>query len=125
MHHLNLSLVPAQPIREINESSIFNPNKVIACSNYNINLEMIMMKIFSIALLSLTLCVNVFAQGNSANAPGKQKGPGQSAKELAPGQEKGAGQSAKQLAPGQQNKGSMMPMNTDGGIKKGGHGKGK
>lgn len=83
------------------------------------------MKIFSFIPLSLMVCMNVFAQGNSVNAPGKHKGPGQSAKQLAPGQEKGVGQSAKPLAPGQQNKGAMMPMNPEGGIKKGNQGRSK
>jgi hypothetical protein len=94
----------------------------------------------SFTLLSLMLCINVYAQGNSANVPGKQKGPGQSAKQFAPGQEKGAGQSAKQFAPGQekgagqsakpfapgqQNKNGITPMNADGQGNKGNHGKGK
>ena len=79
----------------------------------------------SFMLLSLMLCINSYAQGNSANAPGKQKGSGQPAKQFAPGQEKGAGQSAKPLAPGQQNKNNIMPMNSDGQANKGNHGKGK
>lgn len=79
----------------------------------------------SFTLLSLMLCINVYAQGNSANAPGKQKGAGQSAKQFAPGQEKGTGQSAKPLAPGQQNKNDIMPMNADGKANKGNHGKSK
>ncbi len=56
-----------------------------------------------IGILAAIPCI-AFAQGNSANAPGKQKGGGQSAKQFAPGQEKNSGQSAKSYAPGQQDK---------------------
>lgn len=83
-----------------------------------------MRRILIITILTALPCISI-AQGNSANAPGKQKGQGQSAKQFAPGQEKGPGQSAKGYAPGQQDKNQVMPLGNDMPGNKGAHGKGK
>ena len=83
------------------------------------------MKRLLITSLLATLPFIAFAQGNSPNAPGKQKGQGQSAKQYAPGQQKGPGQSAKPYAPGQQDK--SQPLFKDSGTPagKGSHGRDK
>lgn len=83
-----------------------------------------MKQIIIISILASISCIS-FAQGNSANAPGKQKGQGQSAKQFAPGQEKGSGQSAKQFAPGQQNKDGVVPLQGGSEGNKGNRGKNK
>lgn len=77
-----------------------------------------------IGILALLPCI-AFSQGNSANAPGKQKGSGQSAKQFAPGQEKGSGQSAQPYAPGQQNKNQPIFKDTGMPAGKGSQGKNK
>lgn len=60
----------------------------------------------AVALIA-SLSSPIFAQGNSADAPGKQKMPGASSKQYAPGQQKDSGKSAKEYSPGH-NKDSMM-----------------
>ncbi|MGV0982733.1 MAG: hypothetical protein ACOYB0_10275 [Polynucleobacter sp.] len=82
-----------------------------------------MKRLLIISILATLPCV-AFAQGDSANAPGKQKGQGQSAKQFAPGQEKGSGQSAKQFSPGQANKNQPIPLGNEMPSNKGAHGKG-
>lgn len=75
------------------------------------------MKRFLVIGTLIALPCFAFAQGNSSDAPGKEKGGGQSAKQFSPGQEKGSGKSAKPYAPGAGNKDQAMPTN------KGKHGK--
>ncbi len=67
-----------------------------------------------IASSLLTLSLNATSQGNNSQAPGKQKGQAQQAKQYAPGQEKSAGESAKSYTPGgQHGKNGPMPMGKD------------
>lgn len=75
------------------------------------------MKRFLVISTLIALPCFAFAQGNSSDTPGKEKGSGQSAKQFSPGQEKGSGKSAKPYAPGAENKNQAMPAN------KGKHGK--
>ena len=83
-----------------------------------------MKRLMIISILAALPCI-AFAQGNSANAPGKQRGQGQSAKQFAPGQEKASGQSAKPYAPGQQDKGQPILKDAGAPSGKGSGGKGK
>jgi hypothetical protein len=83
-----------------------------------------MKKFYSAAICILTSTIT-FAQGNSAYAPGKEKAPGQPAKQFAPGQEKEPKQSAKPMAPGQQNKSTTFAPNTNRQGNKQSYGKGK
>lgn len=67
------------------------------------------MKQLHIALVLIaSLSSPIYAQGNSANAPGKQKMPGESAKQYAPGQKKGSGESAKEHSPGHHKDSTMQ-----------------
>ena len=75
----------------------------------------------------LMLSAHALAQGNSTASPGKQKGSGQSAKQLAPGQEKPLGKPANTYAPGIQDKGQSQSKDhrsTESKVK-GNSGKGK
>lgn len=83
-----------------------------------------MKQLMIIGILTTLPCI-AFTQGNSSNAPGKQKGQEQSAKQFAPGQDKGSGQSAKPYAPGQQDKSQTHLKGTGAPGVKGSHGKGK
>lgn len=67
-----------------------------------------MKRLLIISILATLPCV-AFAQGDSANAPGKQKGQGQS---------------AKQFSPGQANKNQPIPLGNEMPSNKGAHGKG-
>jgi len=72
----------------------------------------------------LSLSLSATSQVNNSQAPGKQKGQTQQAKQYAPGQGKEAGESAKAYAPGgQHGKNQPMPAEKDMHGNKGKQGK--
>lgn len=64
----------------------------------------------------LLISLSASSQGNSTQAPGKQKSQSQQSKQYAPGQEKAQGESAKSYTPGGGH-GKDQPMPIKGDMK--------